>query len=401
MLNFTYHSPTEVIFGRGAENSAAALVKKYGGSRVCLVYGEGSAVRSGLLEKIAAQLTAEGLPALHCGGVMPNPHLSFVREGIKKALDFGADFILAVGGGSAIDAAKAIAHGAANPEMDVWKFWTREETLTRSLPVGCVLTISAAGSETSMSAVLTDADAGLKRGLGTDFNRPRFALMNPELTFTIPEYPLACGIADILMHTLDRYFSEETTDGAIQTNETSDEIAAAVMRTVIRNAPRVLANPADYRAQSEIMWCGSLSHNGITGLGRTNDFSVHQLGHELGGHFDAAHGASLTTMWGAWARFVMTTNPARFAKLGRDAFGITPQNASAQDNALATITAFENFFRQIKMPTNFTELGIGIQSNEVLDALAESCVFFGKRKVGSFRPLDKTDVRAIYEAVNR
>ncbi|MCL2189711.1 MAG: iron-containing alcohol dehydrogenase [Defluviitaleaceae bacterium] len=394
MQNFIFHAPTEIIFGRGAEENAASLVKKYNGSRVLIVYGEGSIVRSGLLDKVASQLTDAGLSVEKHGGAMPNPHLSFVQEGIKKAMAHSADFLLAIGGGSAIDAAKAIAHGTANPDTDVWKFWTREVALEKSLPVGVVLTLSAAGSETSASAVITNTEAGLKRGLGTDFNRPRFAVMNPELTFTIPRYPLACGIADILMHTLDRYFTLETRDNTLP-NQTTDALAEALMRTVIANAPRVLANPADYEAQSELMWCGSLSHNGIMGLGRTMDFSVHQLGHELSGRFDVAHGASLTTMWGAWAWHVQKTHPARFAQYGVNVWGINPLNAES-----SAIEKTVKFFRSIEMPTNFTELGIGIQPPDILDALAESCTFFGKREVGCFKPLNKADILAIYTAAN-
>ncbi|MCL2203277.1 MAG: iron-containing alcohol dehydrogenase [Defluviitaleaceae bacterium] len=392
MQAFTFHTPTEIIFGKGAEDNTAALVRKYGGSRALVVYGEGSVVRSGLLDKITAGLAAEKITVEPHGGAMPNPHLSFVRAGIKKALAFNADFILAIGGGSAIDAAKAIAHGTANPDTDVWKFWTREEALTKTLPFGVVLTISAAGSETSNSAVITNTELGLKRGLGTDFNRPRFTVMNPELTFTVPKYPTACGIADILMHTLDRYFTAETTDGGTQSNETTDALAEALMATVIANAPKVLANLCDYHAQSEIMWCGSLSHNGIMGLGRGMDFSVHQLGHELSGKFDVPHGASLTTMWGAWARYVLSVNPARFARLGKQVWGVeTPEEA---------IGKTEDFFRVIGTPTNFTELGIGVQPPEVIDAMAESCTFFGKRLVGSFKPLGKADILAIYSAAN-
>ncbi|MCL2364316.1 MAG: iron-containing alcohol dehydrogenase [Defluviitaleaceae bacterium] len=418
MLNFQFYSPTEVVFGRGAEARAGEMVRKYGGSRVIVVYGEGSVVRSGALAGIVAQLEEANLAVLQYGGATPNPHLSFAREGVRRALEFGADFVLAVGGGSAIDAAKAIAHGVANPETDIWQFWTQAEKLTRSTPVGVVLTISAAGSETSMSAVLTNTEAGLKRGLGTDFNRPKFALMNPEFTFTIPRYHLACGIADIFMHTLDRYFAQENINDDTP-SETTDALAAAILRTVIRNAPRVLADSTDYHAQSEIMWCGSLSHNTITGLGRTMDFSVHQLGHELSGKFDVAHGASLTTMWGAWARFVMEKNPpTRMAHLWRNVYatgemkdiaqeGCADANnaslAKASDDMLAerAIIATEQFFRQIEMPTNFTKLGIGVQQSEVLDALAESCVFFGKRKVGSYYPLDKADVLAVYTAANK
>ena len=423
MLDFTFYSPTEVVFGRGAEARTGDMVRKYGGSRVIVVYGEGSVVRSGALDRIVAQLEETGLAVLPYGGAMPNPHLSFAREGVRRALEFGADFVLAVGGGSAIDAAKAIAHGVANPGIDIWQFWSQAEKLTRSTPVGVVLTISAAGSETSMSAVLTNTELGLKRGLGTDFNRPKFALMNPEFTFAIPRYHLACGIADIFMHTLDRYFAQENINGDTP-SETTDAIAEAILRTVIRNGPRVLADPTDYHAQSEIMWCGSLSHNTLTGLGRTMDFSVHQLGHELSGRFDVAHGASLTTMWGAWARFVAEKNPpSRMARLWRNVYVTDeiqdvaqnmaadtnytpyayrfPVNASDDVAAQYAIDATEAFFRQIEMPTNFMELGIGVQPPDVLDALAESCVFFGKRRVGSYCPLDKADVLAIYTAANK
>jgi len=393
MQGFTFFTPTEIVFGSGSESQTALMVKKHGGTKVLVVYGTGSVVKSGLLTKITAQLQNEGIKCLHHGGATPNPHLSFARAGIKAALDFGADFILAIGGGSAIDAAKAIAHGTANPNIDVWKFWLQEEPLTKSLPVGVVLTISAAGSETSSSAVITNTEEGLKRGLNTNFNRPRFAIMNPELTYTLPSFHISCGIADIMMHTLDRYFSPEGND-----NEMTDEIAEALMRVVIKNGPKVLDAPSNYNAQSEIMWAGSLSHNGICGLGRTMDFSVHQLGHELGGRFDVAHGASLTTMWGSWARHCMDVNPARFARFARKVWGIThdDDNKAAQEGICKT----EDFFRLIKMPTCFSELGIGVQSQEVLEELSFSCVHFGKRLVGSFRPLAKDDILAIYSMAN-
>ena len=405
MQSFTYYNPTEVIFGKGAEDKCAEMVRKYGGTRVCVVYGEGSVVRSGLLGRIVAQLEAAGAAVLEYGGAKPNPTLGFARAGVRKVLAFDADFVLAVGGGSAIDAAKAIAHGLANPEVDIWQFWSQAEKLTRSTPVGVILTISAAGSETSMSAVLTNTETGLKRGLGTDFNRPKFALMNPEFTFTIPPYHLACGIADIFMHTLDRYFAQENINGDTP-SETTDAMAEALLRTVIRNGLRVLADPTDYHAQSEIMWCGSLSHNTLTGLGRTMDFSVHQLGHELSGKFDVAHGASLTTMWGAWARFVTSKNPpSRMAQLWRNVWAAqgtdAAQNESDATLAQKAITATEQFFQDIGMPTNFTELGIGVQTEDTLRELAHRCVFFGKRKVGSYYPLDENDVLEIYHAANK
>jgi len=397
MQGFTYYTPTEIIFGQGVESQAAEMVKKHGGTKAIIVYGEGSVVKSGLLDKITSQLASGGIQYLKHGGATPNPHLSFARAGIAAALDFGADFVLAIGGGSAIDAAKAIAHGTKNPNTDIWKFWLREEVLTKSLPVGVVLTISAAGSETSNSAVLTNTDTGQKRGLNTDFNRPRFAIMNPELTYSLPKYQIACGIADIMMHTMDRYFSPEC--HITQASEMTDHIAEGLLRVVIKNGLIALENPFDYQAQSELMYSGSLSHNGICGLGRTFDFSVHQLGHELGGRFNVAHGASLTTMWGHWARYTMHVNPARFAQFARNVWGITSKddNAAANDGIKKT----EDYFRQLGMPTNFTELGIGIQADDVLDQLADYCVHHGKRLVGSFKPLDKNDIYAIYQAANK
>jgi len=395
MLSFTTYSPTEIIFGAGAEVRTSDLVKKYGGTKVLVVYGEGSVVKSGLLDKITSQLDESGISYMKYGGVMPNPHLSYARAGVQVAIEYGADFILAIGGGSAIDAAKAIAHGTKNPDMDIWKYWSREEIVTQSLPIGVVLTISAAGSETSWSAVLTNTETGQKRGLSTDFNRPAFAILNPELTYTLPPYQIACGIADIMMHTLDRYFTPEN----IHANEITDEIAEAVLRTVIKNGVIALADPTNYHAQSELMWCGSLSHNGVTGLGRSHDFTVHQLGHELSGKFDVAHGASLTTVWCEWARYNLHVNPQRFAQLATKVWGV-PHIADYTVTAKAGIDATENFFKSIKMPTNFTELGIGIQPDDVVEQLAFRCVHEGKRRVGIFNPLDKEDVMAIYKAVN-
>ena len=394
MQAFTYYVPTEIVFGPGAEDQTADLIKKHSGTRTLIVYGEGSVVRTGLLDRITGQLKLSGIEYLKHGGATPNPHLSFAKEGVKAALEFGADFILAVGGGSAIDAAKAIAHGTKNPDIDIWKFWTREEPLTKSLPVGVVLTISAAGSETSNSAVLTNTEIGKKRGLGTDFNRPRFAIMNPELTYTLPKYHIACGIADILMHTLERYFT------LVDSNEMTDEIAEALMRVVIKNGVTLLENPSDYQAASEVMWCGSMSHTGLTGLGRPMDFSAHQLGHELSGRFDVAHGASLTTMWGSWARYCLSVNPKRFARYAKKVWAVE-DSLPTDEAANEGIARSEAYFKSIGMPTCFTELGIGVQKDSVIDELAESCVFHGQRKVGTFKPLDKNDVFKIYQAANR
>ena len=392
MHNFTFHVPTEIVFGKNVEDQTGKLIRKYGASKVLVVYGGGSVVKSGLLKKIIGQLESENIPCLEYGGVKPNPVLSHTRAGVKAAIDFGADLILAVGGGSAIDEAKAIAHGAKNPDTDIWKFWKREVALTQSLPVGVVLTISAAGSETSTSAVITNEETGEKRGLGTDLNRPRFAVMNPELTYTVPKYQIACGVVDIFMHTIERYFT--VTEG----NEFTDEIASALMRNVIRNGKILLDNPEDYNAASEIMWCGSMSHNGITGLGRAQDFSVHQLGHELSGKFNVTHGASLSTVWSSWALYCLEVNPPRFAKYAADIWGI--QESNTEKAAALGIAETIEYFKSIGMPTCFTELGIGVQSDQVLDEMADSSVFHGNRVVGTFKPLKKEDVFNIYKLAN-
>ncbi|MGI6704974.1 MAG: iron-containing alcohol dehydrogenase [Clostridia bacterium] len=394
MLNFTFHSPTKVVFGKGAELSTVDEIKEFGGSRVMIVYGGGSVVKSGLLGTIQEQLEKENIPYTVLGGVQPNPRLSMARDGVKQAIDFGADFVLAVGGGSVIDTAKGIALGAANPETDIWSFWTREVVPKRSIPVGVVLTISAAGSETSDSAVLTNEETGSKRGLSTQLNRPKFAIMNPELTYTLPKYQIMCGIVDIMMHTLERYFTP--TEG----NEFTDEVAEALLRVVIKNGSIAVNDPHDYHAMSELMWCGSISHNGLTGLGAVADFATHQLGHELSAKFDVAHGASLSTVWGSWAKYCYKEKPERFARFGQKVWGI--EKDTAEETALAAIEKTVSYFASIGAPTCFTELGIGIQDDETLKKLAERCMYFGQRSsVGQFKVIDQEAAYEIYKLANR
>lgn len=393
MQNFEFYSPTEVVFGKDAELKTAEKVKKFGGSRVMIVYGGGSVVRSGLLDRVEQLLSEAGIAVISFGGVQANPRLSLAKAGVKQAIEFGADFILAVGGGSVIDTAKGIAHGAANEETDIWKFWTEKAALEKSLPVGAVLTISAAGSETSDSAVLTNEETGSKRGLSTPFNRPRFAIMNPELTYTLPYYQVSCGIVDIMMHTLDRYFTQ--TEG----NEFTDEIAESLLRVVIKNGRTAMKNKEDYNAMSELMWCGSISHNGLTGLGAVTDFAPHQLGHELSGRFDVAHGASLSAIWGSWASYCCNEKPERFVRFANKVWGIEGNNK--EETVRLAIEKTVSYFASLGMPTCFTELGIGVQSDEVLCELADSCMFHGKRTVGSFKVIDFDDAYKIYKLANR
>ena len=392
MNSFTYQVPTQVIFGKGTQEQAGQAVREHGGSRVLLIYGGGSAVKSGLVAQVEQSLTGAGLAVHTLGGVHPNPLLSFVQKAVDTLKGEGIDFVLGVGGGSVLDTAKATAMGLARPEIPVWDYFTRKQPVTAALPVGAVLTIAAAGSETSDSAVLTDEATQVKRGVNTPFNRPRFAIMNPELTYTLPPRQTACGVVDILMHTLDRYFAPDAD------NATTDALAEAILRTAAEYGRRAMADPMDYKARSELMWCGSLSHNNLTGLGQARDFSVHALGHELSAKFDIPHGESLSIMWPAWARYVWQTDPARFARLGRTVWGIDA--ASDNQAALAAIDATEAYFRALNMPVTFGE-AMGVQEDAVIRDLAVRCTFGHTRKVGVFRPLEEEDLYQVYTMANR
>ena len=394
MQPFEFYSPTKIVFGPDTQLQTAQQIQAHGGSRVLVVYGGQSAVKSGLLDQILNNLRQSDLPYEVLGGVRPNPHLELAREGVQKALAFQADFILAVGGGSVIDTAKAIADGAANPDVDIWDFWLRKVPLTGALPVGVVLTISAAGSECSDSAVLTRDDTLEKRGLGSVFHRPRFAIMNPELTFTLPKYQISCGIVDIMMHTLDRYFNPVTN------NELTDEIAQGLLRCTIKNGRQALAQEKDYQSMSELMWAGTISHNGLTGLGNRQDFAPHQLGHELSAKFDVAHGASLSAIWDSWARYCVDANPGRFAQYGVQVWGLDPAGKEEKELALAAIDATADYFRSLGMPTCLSELGCGVLSEEVLADLAFRCAFRGTRTIGTFKVLDQQDILSIYRMAN-
>lgn len=392
MKNFTLYTPTRIVFGKEVEKETGRLAKEQGASKVLIVYGGGSIIKSGLLKSVQESLQKEGIAYTELAGVKPNPRMSLAREGVEKAISFGADLILAVGGGSSIDTAKAIAIGAANEGIDLREFWSGKEAITKVLPVGAVLTIAAAGSEMSDSAVLTNEETGKKGGVNTDLVRPRFAVMNPELTYTLPKYQLTCGIVDIFMHTIERYFTPE--DG----NELTDEIAEGLLRTLIRNGLKAVEQPKDYDALSEIMWCGSLSHNNLTGLGRPKDFACHKLGHEIGGMFDEAHGATLSAVWGSWARYVYQLDIERFANYGKKVWNI--ELDKAEEAAIAAIEKTEEFFRALDMPVSIGELSIGVQPDEVLKKMAESTTKGGTVKLGCFKRLDMQDMYEIYKIAN-
>ena len=394
MQAFTQYTPTRIVFGKDTEQQAGSLAKQMGATRVFVIYGGGSVVRSGLLERVTTSLSEAGLEWMAAGGVKPNPRLAFARECVEKSKEFGTDLVLAIGGGSVIDTGKAIAHGTANPDTDIWDFWTGKQKVTRSLPVGVVLTLSAAGSETSDSAVLTDEKTHEKRGMATDFNRPAFAIMNPELTFTLPKYQVGCGIVDICMHTLDRYFTKS------EHNELTDEIAEGLLRTVIRNGKTAIKDAHNYDAMSELMWAGSLSHNGLTGLGAQKDFAVHQLGHELSSRFDLAHGASLSAVWESWALYVYQEKTERFAQYARKVWNVKEDDT--EKAALEGIRQTVDYFRLLDMPASFGEAeGVGVQNDETLRAMAHSCTYGGSRTIGSFHVCDEEDIYKIYKMANK
>lgn len=390
--DFTYYTPTKVVFGRGAESKTGELVAGLGCKKTLLHYGGGSAERTGLLGRIRASLRGAGVDFAELGGVVPNPRLSLVNKGIELCRREGVDFILAVGGGSVIDSAKAIAYGAADEEHgDVWDFYARRRVPRACLPVGSVLTIAAAGSEMSCSSVITDEATETKRGYGNDLCRPKFAVMNPELTMTLPAYQTACGCTDILMHTMERWF------GGGGSMELTDGIAAALMRTVIKNAKILAAEPENYDARAEVMWAGSLSHNGLTGCGTNGgDWATHQLEHEIGAIFDVAHGAGLAAVWGSWARYVYKENPARFAKFAAEVLGVTPA-ATDEETALKGIAAMEDFYREIKMPVSIRELGIE-PTDEQIKEMAKKCESKFENGVGTMKPLFAEDMEKIFKA---
>jgi len=388
MNNFVFNTPTKVVFGKGTEEQTGRLVREQGGSRVLLHYGSGSVERSGLLGRIKNSLEEEQLSWVEIGGVVPNPRLSLVYRGIELGRQAGVDFILAVGGGSVIDSAKAIGYGLAD-DGDVWDFYERRRKAASCMPLGVVLTIAAAGSEMSPSCVITKEEGWIKRGYTSEYSRPRFAVMNPELTLTLPDYQTACGCVDILIHTMERYFHR--TGGM----ELTDGIAEALLRTVMKNALILRDEPADYDARAEIMWAGSLSHNGLTGCGTDGgDWASHKIEHELSGIFDVAHGAGLAAVWGSWARYVYREQPERFAGFAQRVMGVSGAGTH-EEMALKGIDAMENFFRSIRMPTSLAELGIS-PSEEQIREMAEKCRRGVGAPVGVIRPLEVEDIMEIY-----
>lgn len=379
--NFTFLSPTKIIFGRGTENQVGSETKKYAG-KALLHYGGGSIKRTGLYDKVIKSLNDAGVEFIELGGVQPNPRLSLVRKGIQLCREKEVDFILAVGGGSVIDSAKAIALGVPY-NGDVWDFFEEKAVPETSLPVGVVLTLAAAGSEASQSCVITNEDGWLKRGLNTPENRPVFAIMNPELTFTLPPYQTACGAVDIMAHVMERYFTN------VRHVDYTDRLCEATLKTIIKHVPIVLEEPENYDARAEIMWAGTLAHNDLVGTGRIGDWSSHQIEHELSGIYDIAHGAGLAVIFPAWMKYVYKHDINRFVQFAVRIWNVEQDFENPERTALEGIYRMEEFFKSIGLPTRLSELGI---PDDRFDEMAEKCKKTNGNTVGSFVELDKNDI---------
>lgn len=392
MKNFNYYAPTQVAFGRNTESQVAELVKKHGGSKVLIHYGGQSAIRSGLLAKVEQILTEAGIAYVKLGGVKPNPRLSLVRKGIELCKEENVDFLLAVGGGSVIDSCKAISSGRFY-QGDVWTLYEHKDHATQYLPIGCILTIPAAGSEMSNGSVITndEVESWLKKDYCVDEFRCKFAIMNPELTFTLPAWQTACGITDMMMHTMERYFSKD------DDMETTDAIAEAILRTCMKEGPLALANPTDYTFRANIMWAGTLAHNDLTGCGTTGDWATHNIEHELSGLFDVSHGAGLAAVWGSWARYTRNENLPRFARFAHNVMGIDTTNMSDMEASETGIKAMEQFFRSIGMPTDIhTLVGKDITDAEI-EEMAQKCTNGDTTTIGGLKILHAADIVKIYQ----
>ena len=390
MKDFSFYAPTEVVFGEKSEEQVARLVKKYGGKKVLVQYGGQSAIRSGLLVKIINQLQEAGIDFMKLGGVVPNPRLSLAQKGIELCRQKGIDFILAVGGGSVIDSAKCIAYGVPY-KGNVWDFYLGKEKATKMLPVAAVLTIPAAGSEMSESSVITNEEGDVKLGYSNNLSRPKFAIMNPRRTFTLPPYQTAAGVTDMMMHTMERYFTKD------DDMDLTTDLAEAMLRSMKNAVFAVLKNPEDYRYRAQIMWGGSLMHNGLTGCGVDEDWATHQLEHELSGMFDVTHGAGLAAIWPSWARYVMHENLRRFVRFAVNVMDVPNDFTNPEGTALKGIEAMERFYHAIGMPINIKELiGRDITDAEIKE-MTRKCSRDGKSTCGGLKVLEAKDMQAIYQ----
>lgn len=388
--DFNFYAPTRIVFGKSSEEKITELVIANNGKKILLHYGGGSAERSGLLNVVRKQLRDAGLNFVELGGVVPNPLLSKVQEGIELCRKEQVDFILAVGGGSVIDSSKAIGYGV-NYAGDVWDFWDGKAVPQECLPIGVVLTIPAAGSEMSSSCVITKDEGLNKRGFNCDLCRCKFAVMNPERTYTLPAYQTAAGATDIMMHTMERYFSK------YEDMTLTDAISEALLRTVKDAVLVVLEHPEDYRNRAQIMWASSLAHNDLTELGLDKDFATHKMEHELSALFGVTHGAGLAAIWPSWARYVKDKHLSRFVRFAVNVMGIENDFAHPDETAEKGIRAVEEFYHKIGMPINIHELlGREITTDEI-EEMVKKCSRGGTLKLGSIEVIDAEAMRKIYQ----
>ena len=385
MDNFTFYAPTYFDFGIDKEQNVGKLVRRFGGSKVLLHYGGGSIIKSGLYDRVINCLKEEGIEVVALGGVKPNPRSGLVYEGIDLCRRENVDFILAVGGGSTIDSAKAIAAGTLY-DGDFWDFH-QGKAIEKALPIGTVLTIAAAGSEGSPNCVITKEEGMLKRGAKSDVLRPKFSILNPALTMTLPPYQSAAGITDIMIHIMERYFT--TTEDV----EVTDRLCEGLLKTMISEGKKVMKNPQDYHARANIMWCGMLAHNNVCGVGRNQDWASHGLEHELSALYDVAHGAGLAVMSPVWLRYVLEKKPERLVSFAVRVWNIDLDMNDLHGTAIKGIEAFENFLKEIGMPASFAEIGA---KREDIPVMAEK-IIKSKGSLGGYVKLNKEDIIAIYE----
>jgi len=387
MDNFTFYSPTYFAFGKEEEDKTGKYVKRFGGTKILIHYGGGSIVRSGLLDRVKNSLNKENIEFVELSGVKPNPKSGLVYTGIELCRIEHIDFILAVGGGSTIDSAKAIAAGTLY-DGDFWDYY-QGKAVTKALPIGIILTISAAGSEGSPDSVITNENGMYKRGASGEALRPAFSILNPALTQTLPPYQTACGITDIMAHLFERYFT--TTEEV----EVTDRMIEGLLLTMIHEAPRVMQDPDNYQARANIMWAGMMAHNNSCGVGRTQDWASHDIEHELSALYDCAHGAGLAVVFPAWMTYNMKNDVNRFAQLAVRVWGCDMDFACPKNTAKAGIAALKQFLKSIDMPSSFSELGAKEEDIEKMAHLA--CYGDGREgAIGGFAKLNETDVINIY-----
>lgn len=389
MDNFVYSTPTKVYFGKDRELEVGKIIKAYDVKKVLIHYGGKSAKASGLLDRVKKALEDEKISYVELGGVVANPELSLVREGIELCKRENVDFVLAVGGGSVLDSSKDIANGVANPDVDVWDFSLGKEAPKATLKKGAILTLSAAGSEMSNSCVITNSETGDKRGYGSEFNRMDFAIENPELTYTVDEYQTACGAVDIAMHTIERFFmpGEDT--------YLTDSVAIAVIKSVMKAGVDSINDPRDYSARANMMWASSLAHNGLTQCGRSFQLTVHQLEHELSGMYPkVAHGAGLAALWCSWARYVYKSNISRWIQFAHEVWNLDIDYEHPEKTILEAIDAQEMYYESIGMPTSIKVFGV---KRSDLPILAEKCSRGKTRTLKGYKELNYEDILAIYE----